>query len=70
MNRELLIKKINDSGLTRKSIAYKMGISPNSLQNKLTGKYEFTYTETIMLTQILRLIESEYLDIFLPNMFA
>mgnify|MGYP003290480693 CR=1 FL=1 len=70
MNKELLIKTINDSGLTRKSIAFKIGITPNSLQNKLTGKGEFTYTETIMLTQILRLKEAEYLDIFLPNMFA
>lgn len=70
MNDVLLIEKINNSGYTRKGIANKMGITPNSLKNKLSGRSYFNYLEIVELTRILGLTQQDYLDIFLPNEFT
>lgn len=70
MNIDLLIEKINASGYTRKSIALKMGITPNSLKNKLSGRSKFNYLEIVNITHILRLSQKDYLDIFLPGEFT
>ena len=70
MNIDLLIEKINASGYTRKSIALKMGITPNSLKNKLSGRSKFNYLEIVNITRILRLDQKDYLDIFLPGEFT
>lgn len=70
MNKELLIKRIKESGMTRKYIAWKMEITPNSLQNKVSGRTPFTVSEVKNLAIILKLSKEDTFDIFLPNVFA
>ena len=57
----LLIEK---SGLKRSWIADKLGISYQSLWNKLNGKTDFTVTESAKLKEILHLDEQEYIALF------
>ena len=56
--------KIHNSGLKKKSIAAKLGITEMSLIRKLRGDTEFKVSETIILGELLNLTNDEKCDIF------
>ena len=62
---ELLKEKIKDSGMKITSIAEKTGILRETLYNRLNGKGEFTASEIISLSDILRLSKTDRDKIFL-----
>lgn len=62
---ELLNEKVRDSGMTITAIANKCGVSRANLYNRLKGKGDFTASEIVGLTKVLRLTKSERDDIFL-----
>lgn len=55
---ELLRKAIDDSGITMTNMAKKIGISRESLYNKLEKKSEFSVSEINSIQQILHLTNS------------
>lgn len=63
----LLKEKITDSGMTVKAIANKTGILRETLYNKMAGKSEFTASEIVSLTEVLRLSKDERDNIFLQK---
>lgn len=65
MNRQMLVDKIRDSGLKTGFICEKLGMSRNSLKNRLEGKYEFTIRDVQTLCDLLRIKSArEREDIF------
>lgn len=64
-NLEMLNAAIHDSGMTMKAIAEKSGIVRETLYNRLAGKGEFTASEIVGLTSVLRLSKDERDQIFL-----
>jgi len=44
-NKELILERIKKSGLKKKYIAEKLGISYNSLVNKINGDTDFTASQ-------------------------
>lgn len=69
-NTILLEQIIKDSGMTRKAIARKMGITPESLRRKIKNKHEFGQGEIIALCKILRLDRTQMLAIFFNQFVA
>lgn len=67
-NTELLKKKIEDSGMTMVAIAKKTGIKRETLYNKLSGRSEFTASEMVALSQVLRLTMEDRDAIFFAQM--
>ena len=62
---ELLLRKIiKNKGMKYQFIADKLGISRETLHNKITGKSEFTVTEMRGLTDILKLEFEEIQSVF------
>lgn len=61
----LLKKKIKESGMTVKAIAEKSGILRETLYNRLKGSGEFTASEIVSLTRVLRLSMADRDKIFL-----
>lgn len=64
---ELLLSKINDSGMTMVAIAEKSGIDRATIYNRLKGKGEFTASEIVRLSSVLRLSKPERDKIFLQS---
>lgn len=64
---KLLEQKIDASGLKRKNIAKRLGMSRYTLLKKINGETEFTASEIIKLSQILHLPKSERDHIFFSS---
>lgn len=64
-DRERLEERIQDSGLKKEFIAQKLGMSLNSLNNKISGRTSFLIGEAFKLKEILNLDEDVFNDIFL-----
>ena len=64
-NIELLKNKIEDSGLPMTVISRKSGIVRETLYNRLSGVGEFTASEIIGLSDVLKLTKAERDQIFL-----
>lgn len=63
-NTILLRNKINESGLKMRFIAARLGISHQTLLNKIRNDSEFTATEIMLLVQMLGLTNKERDSIF------
>lgn len=70
MNLTKLNDLIERSGIKRAKICEALGISDNSLRNKLTGKTPFTWNEIVALAQVLRMTEDECREVFFTDQFA
>ena len=62
---KLLKSKIEESGMTIVAIAEKSGIDRATLYNRLNNKGEFTASEIVGLTSVLRLSKPDRDKIFL-----
>ena len=60
----ILKEKIRDKKLSYKKLSEKMRISESGLNKKMNGKYFFTQEEIFMLKKILKLKNSELIQIF------
>ena len=60
----ILKEKIKDRKLSYKKLSEKMRISESGLNKKMNGKYFFTQEEIFMLKKILKLKNSELIQIF------
>lgn len=67
MNSILLEQKIIESKLSKKVIAKKIGITRQSLYNKINGKREFNSSEIKKLCEIIDLSSKEKDDIFFAD---
>ena len=63
-NMAELRRKIDQSGMTMTAVAEKIGVSRETLYNKLSGESEFKASEIVSLTRVLRLERTEQDDIF------
>lgn len=66
-NTLLLKDKISESGMTVKAIAEKTGILRETLYNKMAGRSEFTASEIVALSEILKLSKDDRDKIFLQR---
>lgn len=64
---EMLLEKIKESGMTMKAIAEKSGVNRANIYNKLKGRGEFTASEIVALSEVLRLTKPERDKIFLTT---
>ena len=64
VNQNLLNSKVALSGLTFKELAKKIGMPYQSLNNRKTGKIEFTSSEIKALKDILNLTNDDVAEIF------
>lgn len=64
---ELLLSKIKESGMTMVAISEKSGIDRATIYNRMKGKGEFTASEIVSLSNVLRLSKSERDKIFLSS---
>lgn len=62
-NKELLSSKIRESGFRKEYIAQKLGMSLNSLNNKISGRTPFMIDEAYELKKLLN-IESDDVELF------
>ena len=60
----ILKEKIRDRKLSYKKLSEKMRISESGLNKKMNGKYFFTQEEIFLLKKILKLKNSELIQIF------
>ena len=60
----ILKEKIRDRKLSYKKLSEKMRISESGLNKKINGKYFFTQEEIFLLKKILKLKNSELIQIF------
>ena len=60
----ILKEKIRNKKLSYKKLSEKMRISESGLNKKMNGKYFFTQEEIFMLKKILKLKNSELIQIF------
>ena len=60
----ILKEKIRDRKLSYKKLSEKMRISESGLNKKMNGKYFFTQEEIFLLKKILKLKNSELVQIF------
>ena len=67
INLILLTEKIDQSGMKRKAIAKKMGLTPPGLANKLNGKRDFSATEINSIANAINLTDEDILSIFFPE---
>ena len=65
VNLDFLKEKIDSSGMTITAIARKSGILRETLYNRMSGKGDFTASETVSLTKVLKLTKAERDKIFL-----
>lgn len=68
IDREQLVEKIRTSGLKKEFIAAKIGMSLNSLNNKISGRTKFIINEAFKLKILLNLSDEEFNSIFLPSL--
>lgn len=66
-DKELLLSKIKDSGMTMVAIAEKSGIDRATIYNRLNGIGEWTASEIVSLSKALRLTKPERDAIFLTK---
>lgn len=66
-NTLLLKDKISESGMTVKAIAEKTGILRETLYNKMAGRSEFTASEIVALSELLKLSKDDRDNIFLQR---
>ncbi len=64
MNNDLLRQVIQDRGIKITSLAEKVGISRQSLSQKLNGEREFAQGEILAIKNNLRLSDDEFMQIF------
>lgn len=64
-NTELLNKRIDESGLKRKSIAKRLGLTAFGLLKKINGENEFKVSEVVNLCNILAISDEDREQIFL-----
>ena len=64
---ELLTAKIDESGMTVTAIAKKSGIKRATFYNRLKGVGEFTASEIVKLSTVLRLTKTDRDKIFLSS---
>ena len=64
VNIKLLRKKMDESGLKITAISKQSGITRETLYNRLLGKGEFTASEIVALTKVLKLTKAEREQIF------
>ena len=64
---ELLLAKIKESGMTMMAVSEKSGIERHTLYNRLNGKGEFTASEIVNLSKVLRLSKPDRDKIFLSS---
>lgn len=64
---ELLLSKIKESGMTMVAISEKSGIDRTTLYNRFKGKGEFTASEIVSISSVLRLTKPERDKIFLSS---
>ena len=65
VNIDYLNEKIDSSGMTITAIARKSGILRETLYNRMSGKGDFTASEIVSLTNVLKLTKAERDKIFL-----
>lgn len=53
------------SGLKKQAIAQKMGVTPRTLRNKMSGACDFTADEIVQMSRLLSLSPQDMHDIFL-----
>ena len=63
----ILKEKIRDRKLNYKKLSEKMRISESGFNKKINGKYFFTQEEIFLLKKILKLKNSELVQIFFQN---
>ena len=68
VNTELLNKKIDESGIKKKVIANRIGVSTTTLRAKTNGVYAFDSDQMTQLGKILNLNNDEFISIFFPTM--
>ena len=66
VNTQLLDQKIKDSGLKINYIASELGITPQALQNKRSGRSAFKKLERDRLCELVNISEAEMPSIFAP----
>jgi len=66
-NTELLVEKMEETGMTMTAIAKKAGMERTTLYNRLKGKGEFTASEIVRLSTVLRLNKPDRDKIFLSS---
>jgi len=59
-----LIKVIEASGMKKSAVAGKLGVTPQTLSNKLNGATELTISEVEKLCEILRITKAQRQQIF------
>lgn len=64
MDTKQLDERIKQSGYKRTYIAEQIGISYQSLCNKLHGRTDFTVKQSAALKKLLGMSETEYISIF------
>lgn len=64
MDKELLLYYLKKTGGSRKDLAAAIGISPRTLDNKLTGRTEFVGSEIKAIADFCRLTPAELFSVF------
>lgn len=64
MNAEKLKEKMSENGISNEKMAYNIGITRNTFENKLKGKTGFTLSEAIKIKKILNLSKKEFDNFF------
>lgn len=67
MNLKMLVNKIEESKISRNTIAESIGITRQGLYNKLDGKKEFKVSEINQLSKMLNLTSVEREAIFFSD---
>lgn len=67
MNLQLLEDKIKENGISKSSLAGELGITRQSLFDKLSGIREFKFSQIKMLSRILNLTAKERELIFFAD---
>lgn len=69
-NRELLRKRIEESGMKMKYLASECHISAQAFSSKMVGKSEFNASEMTVLREKLGLSDSEFITVFFATEVA
>lgn len=68
VNTELLNKKIDESGIKKKVVANRLGISSTTLRAKINGVYAFDSEQMTQLGEMFGMSNDEFMAIFFPTM--
>lgn len=64
VDKQKLNQAVDKSGLKRKAIAQRLGLSDHALFNKINGISSFKVSEVLILEEVLNLSENETRSIF------